>query len=150
MTIINGILFRARSQKYIADNPDLKGGYDKLIKGWLIYGNIPWIIMAIGDLTGYTNGVGDYFHPKLMNPMVLIFHFSIIIIWTLGSNWIYLKDGATFLANHPGLISFNGPGFSNDITSPVAIKIFWALALAGGIAGMTMMWLMNTPTTPGL
>lgn len=149
VTIINGIILKTRSQKYITDNPDLKDGYDKLIKGWLIYGNIPWVIMAIGDLTGSTNGIWDYFHPKSMNPMVLIFHFSIIIIWILGSNWIYLKDGATFLTKHPGLIKFHGPGFSKDITSPVTIEIFWALGLAGGIAGMTMMWLMNIPTMPG-
>lgn len=146
--IINGIIFKTRSNKYIADNPELKDGYNKLIKGLLIYGNIPWVIMAIGDLTGITHGIWDYFNPKSMNPMVLIFHFSIIIIWIRGSIWIYLKDGATFLAKHPGLITFNGPGFNKEITSPVVIKIFWALALAGGIAGMTMMWL-NTPTMPG-
>jgi hypothetical protein len=149
VTIINGIIFKTRSQRYIADNPDLKDGYDKLIKGWLFYGNIPWVIMAIGDMTGITNGVWNYFHPKSMNPMVLVFHFSIVVIWILGSNWIYLRGGADFLARHPGLIKFHGPGLYKDITSPKTIKMIWALALLGGIAGMTMMWLWDIPTMPG-
>jgi hypothetical protein len=149
VTTINGIIFKIRSQRYIADNSDLKDGYNKLIKGWLIYGNIPWVIMAIGDLTGITNGVWDYFPPKSMNPMVLGFHFSIVILWILGSNWIYRRGGADFLAKHPGLITFDGPGFKQDITSPNTIKIIWGLFLVSGIAGMIMMWLWNLPTFSG-
>jgi hypothetical protein len=143
MTIINGFVLKYRSKKYIDQNPELADGYDKLFKGWLLYGNIPWLVMAIGDLTKITNGIWEYFNPKLMNPMVLLFHASIIIIWIIGSNWIYFKNGADFLAKHPGLFKFEGPGFSNDITSSKAIKIIWTLGLIGGIAGMTMMWTMN-------
>ena len=144
-TIINGIVFKIRSEKYITANPELKPGYDKLIKGWLVFGNIPWIIIGIGNLSGITNSIWDYFNPKSLNPMVLVFHLSIIIIWILGSRWIYLKGGAEFLVRHPGLVKFNGPGFSNNIESPTAIKIFWGVCLLGGIAGMIMMWVMDIP-----
>ncbi|MDF3078009.1 MAG: hypothetical protein K0S09_1898 [Sphingobacteriaceae bacterium] len=149
MTIYNGIAFKKRSKQYIAANNDLERGYDKLVKGWLIYGNLPWVVMAIGDLTGITNSIEDYTNPKSLNPMVLVFHFSIILLWLLGSNWIFLKNGANFLAKHPGLITFHGPGINKDITSPLAIKIFWCLGLAGGIAGMTMLWFINFPAVAG-
>ncbi len=102
--------------------------------------------MAIGDLSGMTKGILDYFNPKSLNPIVLIFHFSIIVIWILGVHWIYFRKGADFLAQHPGLILFRGPGIYRDITSITTIKIFFALALSGGIAGMTMIWLMDIPT----
>jgi hypothetical protein len=52
VTIINGMIWRTRSQEYIAKNPDVKNGYDSLIKGWFIYANIPWLIMGAGMLTG--------------------------------------------------------------------------------------------------
>lgn len=148
VTIINGIAFRIRSQKYVAENPSLKAGYDKLIKGCLVWGNIPWLVMAVGDLTGITNGVWDYFYPRSMNPMVLMFDFVLIALWVMGSYWIYVRGGAAFLAKHPGLIRFRAPGFSEDITSPRTIKIFWALAVAGGIVGMTMMWMADIPAMP--
>ena len=136
--IIVGITFRIYSKKYIADDPKLKDGYDKLIKGWFIYGNIPWVIMTIGDFTGLTNGMQEFFDPKSMNPMVLVSYFSIVVLWVLGSRWIYLKDGADFLAKHPGLIR----GFGGDIiTSPKTIKIYWTIGLVAGIAFMTEMWL---------
>ena len=143
MTFINGFILKYRSKKYISQNSHLADGYDKLFKGWLLYGNIPWVIMAIGDLTKISHGIWDYFDPKSMNPMVLLFHFATIVIWIMGSNWIYLNDGAVFLARHPGLIKFEGPGLSSDITSPKAIKLIWTLGLVGGIIGMVMMWTMD-------
>ena len=124
--IIVGITFKIYSKKYIADDPKLKDGYDKLLKGWFIYGNIPGVIMTIGDFTGLTN------------PMGLVLHFYTVVLLVLGSRWIYLKDGADFLAKHPGLIR----GFGGDIiTSPKTIKIYWTIGLVAGIASMTMMWL---------
>jgi hypothetical protein len=143
LTSINGFLLKVRSKKYIAQNSDLADGYDKLFKGWLLFGNIPWVIMAIGDMTKITNGIWEYCNPKSMNPMVLLFHFSAIVNWIIGSKWIYLNNGAVFLARHPGLIRFEGPGISSDITSPKAIKILWTLGLMGGIIGMIMSWIMD-------
>ncbi|WP_163714516.1 hypothetical protein [Mangrovibacterium lignilyticum] len=149
MNVFNGIVFKVRSQKYITANPDLRDGYNKLITGWLFYGNIPWVIMAVGDLSGMTNGIWEYLHPRSMNPAVLVLHGSIIGIWILGSNWIYRRDGAAFLARHPGLIRLQGPGLNNVMTSAKAIKIVWTIVLAGGIAGMALVWFWNAPPVPG-
>jgi hypothetical protein len=140
-TIINGIVFWVRAQDYIAAAPQLKAGYVKLIGGWLVFGNIPWVVMGIGDLTGMTNGMHDYLEHRSTNPMVLAFDFSVVLLWVLCSNWIYLRGGADFLAKHPGLLRFNWIGRHEDITSPRSIKLFWALCLAGGILSMLMRWI---------
>jgi hypothetical protein len=140
------LVFKYRSKAYINQNPALAEGYSKIFKGWIIYGNIPWIIMGIGDLSKITNGIWDYFNPRLLNPMVLFFHISIIVIWLIGSKWIYLDNGADLLAKHPGFIRFRVLWHVKDITSIKIIKIMWSLALLGGIAGMTMMWLWNVPS----
>jgi hypothetical protein len=146
MTIINGLVFKYRSKKYISENPELADGYENLFRGWMLWGNIPWIIMAIGDLTKITHGTWEYINPRQLNPMVLLFHFSVIVIWVIGSKWIYLENGAEFIAKHPGLIRFHGFGKSTDITSSGTIKILWTLGIIAGIIGLISMWTINIPS----
>ena len=40
VTILNGIILKIRSKKYILEKPELEEGYDIYFKGWLLYGNI--------------------------------------------------------------------------------------------------------------
>ena len=142
VTIANGFILKFRSKKYIAENPELKDGYEKIFQGVILFGNIPWILMAIGDLSGLSNSVLDFFNPSQLNPIVLAFHASIIVLWVLSVRWIYFKDGAEFLERHPGLFRIYGfNGVSNATAKQ--IKIFFPLMLLGGIAGMIMMWVTN-------
>lgn len=145
VTMINGFVLKYRSKKYILQNPDLEEGYNKLFKGWIIYGNIPWLIIALGNLSGMTNSIFDYFNPKSMNPIVLLFHASIIVIWILSVRWIYFKEGAEFMERHPGLLQKSSLSGNSEITAK-QIKIFLPLMLLGGIAGMVMMWIMDIPS----
>jgi magnesium-transporting ATPase (P-type) len=126
MTCINAFILKVKSKKYIAHDPSLKTGYDKLIKAELVYWNIPWIIMGIGNLSSFTNNPTDYFNTHSNNPFVLTFYFSIVILWTLGTRWIYLKNGAAFLEKHPG--SFRGERFGSSLNlTATKIKICWGI-----------------------
>ncbi len=145
VTVLNAYIFKYRSRKYVAENPELESGYKKIFKAVLIYGNVPWIIMGIGNLTELTNSMLDFFRPRTLNPTVLVFHISIICLWILMARWVFFQNGAEFLAKHPGLIAFRGFGNSGDITSPATIKLFFILTLLGGAAGLTMMWVMDIP-----
>ncbi|MDB5271862.1 MAG: hypothetical protein JWO58_229 [Chitinophagaceae bacterium] len=148
VTFANGFLLKYHSKKYIDKNSALQTGYENYFQGIIFYGNIPWIIMAIGDLTGLTHNTFDYFHPKAMNPMVLVFHATVILLWILSIRWIYFKDGAHFIEQHPGLFRKNTwSGSSDDITAK-QIKLFFPLALLGGMLGMIMMWFGNFPHSP--
>jgi len=91
MTFVNGLIIKYKSKAYIKHDHTLKKGYNNFLKGWLILGNIPWIIMSIGDLSGATKNIFEFFFPSDMNPIVLIFHASIIIIWMLSGWWIYFN-----------------------------------------------------------
>jgi hypothetical protein len=132
VTLLNGIILKFRANKYIKQNPELKEGYDNYFKGWIIFGSIPWTIMGIGDLTGMTNNIFEFFAPRMMNPIVLFFHFSIIGLYVLMTWWIYFKGGAEFMANHPGLLR-NNP-------SAKYIKIMIPFMLLGGVIAMIFMW----------
>lgn len=144
VTIANGLIFKYNAKKYIAENPTLAPGYQNFFKGWLVFGNIPWVILMIGNLSGMTHHTFDFFNPRAMNPIVLIFHFSIILLWILSVRWIYFKNGAEFFETHPGLLQRSGFGENKKVTAR-QIKIFFPLFLLGGIAGMIMMWVMEVP-----
>lgn len=144
VTIANGLILKYRSKKYIAEKPELEEGYEHFFKGWLFYGNTPWVIMMIGNLSGMTQNTFDYFNPKAMNPMVLIFHFSIIVLWVLSVRWIYFKNGAEFIESHPGLLQRSSFRGNTNVTAK-QIKLFFPLILFGGIVGMIMMWIIDFP-----
>ena len=148
VAFLNYFLLKSKVKKYSDQNEELKAGYDKLLKGFLIFSVCPWIIVVLGDLTGSTNGIFDYFHPRSLNPFVLTFHFCLMVIFSLTIYWIYFKNGADFLSKHPGLIQFQGFGGSKDITSTLSIKIFFAISLLGGIAALIMMWFIDFPNFP--
>jgi len=144
MTIANGLIFKYNSKKYILEKPELEAGYNTFIKGWLFYGNIPWVIMMIGNLSGMTNNSFDYFMPRQMNPMVLLFHAAIIILWGLSSWWIYFRGGAAFIEKHPGLVQKSSWNGKHNVTAK-QVKLFYPLMLLGGIIAMIMMWQMDIP-----
>ena len=123
---INALILKLQSKKYIADNPALKKGYNQLFKGFLFYANIPWIIMGIGNLSSCTKSILDYFNPHSQNYFVLGFYFSIFFIWVLGTKWIYFKNGAAFLENHPGVLRGEKFGSKNNTTA-IQIKIVWGI-----------------------
>jgi len=145
--VANALILKYRAGKYIAQKPELKEGYDKLFKGILIYGNIPWVIMMIGNLSGKTRFVFEYFQPREMNPIVLVFHFSIVVIWILSIWWIYFQDGANFIETHPGLFKKKGFGGNTDLTAK-EVKLFFPLALLGGVGGIVAMWVVDFPKLP--
>lgn len=133
VTVFNAFYLKARSQKNIAKQPELKEGYDQLFKGYLIYSNIPWIVMGIGVLLGGVPGVFDFLRPRDGNIFVLAFYATVVILWILSIWWIYFKGGAEFLIKYPGV-------FNQDIKSPILLKVLFGVMLIGGIFGMAFLW----------
>ena len=130
---------RTISKTYITQNPSLQDGYNKIFKSILFYGNIPWVIMGMGNLLGLTNGVLDYLHQKEMNPIVLIFHSSIIILGIFHVKWIYFNKGAEFLEQHPGFIT-KKIGFKGSSMTSKEIKFFLLFGLFFQISLLLMVW----------
>ena len=133
VTVFNAFYLKNRSKKVVVKQPDLQEGYDQLFKGYLIYLNIPWLVMGIGVLLGGVPSAFSFFKPRDGNIFVLAFHASIVILWILSIWWLYFKGGAEFLVKYPGV-------FNQDIQSPILLKIYFGLALAGGVMGMVFMW----------
>lgn len=136
---------RKKTEKFIEESPDKESGYGIIFKSFLIYGSIPWFIIGIGNTLGLTESVFDYFQPSKMNPIVLLFHLSIVVIWILLIRFIFFKNGAKFLENHHGIIRVNSFGNVNDKPSENTIKLITIVGIIGGIIAMSMMWFVTIP-----
>lgn len=145
VTIFNVFTFKKKAAKLIIDHPEKENGYNLIFKNFLIFGIIPWLIVGFGNTFGFTSSVFDYLQPAKMNAFVLIFHFSIIIIWILMVRFIFFKNGGKFLENHHGLFVVNNFGNVNENPSEKTIKLITGFALIGGIFGMIMMWFVDIP-----
>jgi hypothetical protein len=145
VTGINWVMFRKRARKRIHENPSLKEGYEALFRGYLIWLNLPWVVMGIGCTVGGVPSVLHYFRPRDGDPYVLAWFASVLFLWVFGTFWLLFRGGAESLARHPGAVEFRYGLKSKDITSPAWIKAFWLLALTGGVVGFVVMWSMDIP-----
>lgn len=138
MTVLNAVIFRFRAQKHIKKHPELAEGYYALIKGFVLWGNIPWIVMGVGTVFGGVPTVFHYFRPNDGNPFVLAFFISVIALWLLGTYWLLYRGGAQSIVDHPGMFNFT-PKSTREV------KLFWFLCLSGGIMGVAMILTQNLP-----
>lgn len=148
-TLINAFMLKYRSQQYIADDPSLKAGYNKIFIGIIFLGNIPWAIMGIGILLGQNETIHDYFFPRSWNITVLAFYASIGIMWILGIWWVYFKNGAEFIEKHPGFLEGSRVGNRRHVTAR-QVKLFLPLVILATVIAFGFMWSMEGITPPNL
>jgi len=96
-------------------------------------------------LTGLTKNMFEFFNPREMNPIVIIFFLVIIIEWILSVKWIFFNGGAEKLVKHPGMFTQTEKG--NEKFETMKIKLLCVAGIIGGIVGnsIVMMWKMNIP-----
>ena len=137
VTLINAFSLKSRSKKHIELDPSLAGGYEKLFRGYLFYMNLPWLVLGMGMLLGGFDSVFELlFGFRSGNIFTLLFFGTVIGLWILSVIWIFFLGGAEFLIEHPGVLNSN-------VRSPLMIKIWFALSLAGGILGLAFMIKMS-------
>jgi hypothetical protein len=137
VTCANGVTWWIRGKKEMAQHPELAAGYRSLIRGWVVYGNIPWVVMGIGILFGGVPSVFDYFNPR-NGPFVVAWYVSAVALWIATAYWIFLRGGAEAVVRHPGLLNWPAP-------RPSGIKALVALSLLSGVVALTMMILGYVP-----
>jgi hypothetical protein len=138
VTCANGAIWWSRGKKEMAEHPELEEGYRSLIRGWLLYGNLPWVVMGVGIVFGGVPSVFHYFDPR-NGPYVIAWYVTVVALWIVTAYWVFVRDGAEALIRHPGLLNL-------PTQEPWAVKALLVLMLAGGIAGLTMMILGYAPT----
>jgi hypothetical protein len=140
--LINGYMSYNKTKAYIKVNPSLKKGYESYIFVSTLLWTMPWIIMMIGDLSGVTASLFDYLNPKSLNPFVLAFHTYLFLLWITAVIWVYLKNGAQFLIDYPGLINSKRMGADANVTVK-QIKQYSAVIFIIGLFVMVNFWMGN-------
>jgi hypothetical protein len=90
-TFVNAAIWWFRGRRKIAKIPALKWGYRRLIRGYLIFGMIPWLIL----------GAAIELPERFRGPLIVAFALTIPIYWILGLYWLVFRGGAEDLAAHP-------------------------------------------------
>ena len=139
-TTFNGGLWWLRAQPRIDENPALRKSYARLIRGWLIYGNVPWLVMGMGILLGGVPSPITYFNPR-NGPFVFLFYLSVVAIWAAMFRWLFFKQGAEELVRHPGCLNFS-------FDRPWEVKALFLTFLAVGVCALVLMLYGNTPIPP--
>ena len=90
--------------------------------------------MGVGVLVGGVPSVFHFMNPRSGDPYVSAWLGSVVLLWILGSHWMFGRRGAEQLVRHPGLIRppFNSVG---------AIKALWIASVAGGIIAIAVIYL---------
>jgi len=135
ITCVNAAVWWYRGRGMVARNPDLEPGYRRLIRGWVIYGNLPWLVMGAGILWGGVPTVVHYFNPR-NGPFVVAFYVTVVTLWIAAFYWLFFRRGAEQLVAHPGLLNL-------PYERPWTVKALYLLMLAGGVLGLWMMLFGN-------
>jgi len=126
-TCANAAIWWYRGRRAMAKNPTLKPGYRRLIRGFLIFRNIPYLVLGSGlELWGYA-----YPKEKLWS---FLFPFAMLVpvYWLATGYWLIFRGGAEDLVAHPGLPR-GTPQNPNTIKVGYAVLI---LVLVLGFAGI--------------
>src|SRR6266480_2745694 len=89
VTCINVLYLSLHSRQRIRERPELTAGYRRLIRGYLFWGNLPWIVMGVGLELGGLPSIFSYFRPRDGNPFVLAFFGVVIAEWVLSLWWLF-------------------------------------------------------------
>jgi hypothetical protein len=138
VTCANGAVWWYRGRRKMAANPELRSGYRRLIRYWLIYGNLPWLVMGAGILFGSVPSIWHYFSLR-NGPFAIAFNVTIVALWIAAFYWLFFRGGVEDLVTHPGLLR-------SEVT-PRALKVFFLLTLAGGVFAFVTGVLGDIPLT---
>src|SRR4051794_3875528 len=84
VTTWNAFALQRRSRRAVETRPELAAGYRRLVRGYLFFGNLPWLVMGLGIELGGVPTMFSYFRPRDGNPFVLAWFAVVIGLWLLG------------------------------------------------------------------
>jgi len=133
VTCANAAIWWKRSDAARRTDPELDAALRRLIRGFLFWINLPFLVMGYSMQTGRAT-LESYLEADggLDNPHVAAWFAIVVILWILGTHWLFLQSGAEKLAR---LFALVGP---RNASSARSIKLWWLVGLAGGVASLLM------------
>ena len=138
--IVNGTFAWLRAYKVYKDRPEELSRYVTVIRGYIAWPSIPWLIMAIGIMTG---GVPSFYHFARVrdgNPFVISFYICAFLLWVIGTRWVFARGGADLLAKYPVAIRV--------VTSARAVKVLWIFCFSAFLVAVMLLFIHEIPIPP--
>ncbi|MDD5335942.1 MAG: hypothetical protein PHS32_19585 [Rhodoferax sp.] len=104
---------------------------------------IPWVIMGVGQLSGATPTVWQYFRPQDGSPFVLAWLASIFVLSCVFAWWALFANGAEVVAKYNLMTVLGQRG--TKISSVRSIKLFALLGVLVFPVWVYMAVSMNVP-----
>ena len=131
MVAVNALIIRHRAQTDLAAHPEKEASYARLLRGYLFWLGLPWMVAGAIMMSGGATSVFDFFRPAEASLAVAGWHLLLFVLWMLSAYWVFVVGGAEELAAHPAFLRHY---------TPLAIKLWAVFTLVGGIAGELAMW----------
>jgi hypothetical protein len=64
------------------------------LKRFALVGNLPWLVMGLGKILGYTATIWYYFRPQDGNPFVIAWLAVVLIVTCTYAWWVLFAGGA--------------------------------------------------------
>lgn len=134
--IINGLSWKRNllKERTLSDEEEFE--FDSLIKGFIIWGTLPWIIMGI---TSFVFGVSDFrflVFPNEVSKAYLVFYVTVILLNGYTFIWINFLGGAEKLARYPGIMNHKS-------AKPISYKLLSYLGILANVAFFVMVYYMD-------
>jgi hypothetical protein len=115
---------RARGTQMAAASGDQASESEVYLKRFALGANLPWVIMGLGQISGYTPMVWYYFRPQDGNPFVIAW-LAVVLIMTCAYSWWVLFAGGAQKVRDLNLMAALGNRSSRP-QSLLTIKLFAA------------------------
>ncbi len=129
MGLVNCFLGWRSVMSHIKNNDALKSKYRQLFTQYIIWTNLPWVVMGAGILLGKTQGVLDYLVPSSGNVTVMLWWVVFFVMNFSLAVWVFFAGGAETLEKYPGLPTFLS-GSASHIKVMVSIAFIFLNFLA--------------------
>ncbi len=113
------------------------------LKRFVLYANLPWVVMGLGQILGYTPTVWYYFRPQDGNPFVIAW-LAVAFVTSCAYAWWVLFAGGAQKVRDLKLMAFFGQRSSKP-QSLLSIKLLAAIGPLFFPVWVYMVVSMNAP-----
>lgn len=113
------------------------------LRNFAVAAALPWVVMGVGQLTGFAPTVWHYFRPQDGNVFVLAWLAVIFALSCLFAWWVFMADGARKTVEFNLMAALGQQG--SKPPSQRMIKLFAALGVVMFPVWVYMAMSMDTP-----
>jgi hypothetical protein len=128
---VQGAIWRKRARSRIVLDPELDSGFRTFVRVWLIYGNLPWLLLGGAVLCGALPPPLNSLDPR-HSPYAGLILITIVLLWVATFEGLFFRGHAEVLLTYPGV-------FDVPLNRPWAVKLWFLICLSGGITGVILL-----------